>query len=343
LGAGDLACAQCGWLVHSHELTSLGQDALAIESRDPRVAVELWRRCLALLPQDSTQAAQLRDRVAVLSGQRIDADWQGQETLQPGPVDVEAPPRDDPWPLAFAKTTGSMALCVVVYYLMFHSMIFAVGFVLLILVHEMGHVIAMRRWGLHASPPIFIPFLGALINLREPPPNAKVEAIVGIGGPLLGTVGAIACYLIALQFKVPDADGKLAFTNTGALLLQLSTFGFMLNLFNMLPVPPLDGGRITAAVSPWIWMPGVFLLLGIIARDYVNYGHVNPIMVMVLIFALPRLWGTLKGRDRDTPYYQISRRASFTIATLYVTLGVTLLFMYFITRFQVNALVWSLR
>src|SRR5205085_372286 len=103
--------------------------------------------------------------------------------------------------------------------------------VVLILVHELGHVAAMRHYGLSASPPIFIPFMGALINLRQPPQDAKVEAVVGIGGPIAGTVGALACY--ALYLGLPDGSARM-------LTHQLAFVGFALNLFNLLPVPPLD-------------------------------------------------------------------------------------------------------
>src|SRR5690606_18410634 len=81
-----------------------------------------------------------------------------------------------------------------------HSMLLGTGFLVLILIHEFGHVLAMKHYRLSASPPIFIPFLGALINLRQQPPDAKVEAIVGIGGPALGTVGAAACFALAIGF-----------------------------------------------------------------------------------------------------------------------------------------------
>src|SRR6185295_360085 len=105
--------------------------------------------------------------------------------------------------------------------------------------------------------------LGALINLREPPKNALQEAVVGIAGPLVGTVGAAIAYVV--------------YVRTGSeLWFELAAWGFMLNLFNMLPVPPLDGGRITAAVTPWIWLPGLLGAVALGARDFLH-GHFNPI------------------------------------------------------------------
>jgi len=338
LQASERVCPQCGLLVHVRELDALGKRALQTEAQDPAGAIEIWQQCLPLLPPDSAQARMVQDRIAAISGHLARFGWHppvGPGVLQTDPARVEPVPRDDPWLLAVSKTVGSMIVSIVLYQLLFKNWLFSIGFVLLILVHEMGHVIAMRRWGLRASPPIFIPFLGALINLREPPPNAKVEAIVGIGGPLLGTVGAMACYLTAHWYL--DQGNPV-----GPVLLQLAYFGFLLNLFNMIPVPPLDGGRITAAVSPWIWMPGVLILLGIMVQDYMSYGRINPIMILVLVFALPRLWDTLKNRDRESPYYQISHRASFAIGTLYASLGVVLLMMYYITKNENNAMMWSI-
>ena len=114
----------------------------------------------------------------------------------------------------------------------------------LLLVHEMGHVIALRREGIKASAPMFIPFLGAVISARSLGDNALAEARVGLAGPILGSLGAAACILI-WQITGNDYWRALAFT------------GFFLNLFNLLPVVPLDGGRAMAAMAPWMWFVGL--------------------------------------------------------------------------------------
>ena len=225
LQASERVCPQCGLLVHVRELDALGKRALQTEAQDPAGAIEIWQQCLPLLPPDSAQARMVQDRIAAISGHLARYGWHppvGPGVLQTDPARVEPVPRDDPWLLAVSKTVGSMIVSIVLYQLLFKNWLFSIGFVLLILVHEMGHVIAMRRWGLRASPPIFIPFLGALINLREPPPNAKVEAIVGIGGPLLGTVGAMACYLTAHWYL--DQGNPV-----GPVLLQLAWCQLHLN------------------------------------------------------------------------------------------------------------------
>jgi Zn-dependent protease len=121
---------------------------------------------------------------------------------------------------------------------------FAVGFVLLIFVHEMGHVWASKRKGLPVSAPIFIPFLGAMINMKRHPRDAATEAYVAIGGPLLGTIGAAVVFAAAYVWD-------------SGLLYSLAYTGFFLNLINLLPIHPLDGGRIATAVSRWLWLVGL--------------------------------------------------------------------------------------
>lgn len=128
---------------------------------------------------------------------------------------------------------------------------FAVGFVLLLLVHELGHVIAAKRIGLPVSAPLFIPFVGALISMKKQPLDAKTEAYVAFGGPILGTLGATAVFIAAYYMDSP-------------LLYSLAYIGFFLNLINLLPIHPLDGGRIATAVSRWLWLVGLVGGLAII-------------------------------------------------------------------------------
>jgi len=120
---------------------------------------------------------------------------------------------------------------------------FAVGFVALILVHELGHVWVARRKGLPVSLPFFIPFLGALVMLRRHPKNAATEAAIALGGPVAGSLAALLIYGIGAW--------------TGAeMWYALAYVGFFLNLINLLPFHMLDGGRIAAAVSRWLWLVG---------------------------------------------------------------------------------------
>ena len=136
-------------------------------------------------------------------------------------------------------TSASMFVSVAAYSLIW-GWKFAVGFVLLLFVHEMGHVLQLRREGIKASAPMFIPFLGAVIWAKSLGQNALAEARVGLAGPVLGSLGAAALIPVA------SATGNDLFT-------ALAFTGFLLNLFNLLPVVPLDGGRAMAALSPWMW------------------------------------------------------------------------------------------
>jgi Zn-dependent protease len=310
---GQLACNRCGALVYSDRLNQISQHAMQLERTDPSIAAAVWRQALDLLPADAQQAQFVRERVHRLEG---------------GVPQAPAAPRNDTWGVALLKTGGSMLVSIVIYSLLFSQtrgftfgLLFATGFVLLILVHEMGHSLAMRYYRLSASPPIFIPFMGALINLRQQPRNAWEEAVVGIGGPALGTLGAIVCHAL--------------FVFTGnPLLLLLAWFGYMLNLFNLLPVPPLDGGRITAAVSPWIWMPGLLGLVWMIFYQWRTTGSPSFILILLLLFAWPRIVATLQRRRRGeaNPYYDIGRRAKWTMGACYFGLAVTLIVLFVVSR-----------
>ena len=125
---------------------------------------------------------------------------------------------------------------------------FAVGFVLLLLVHELGHVIQLRREGIKAGAPMFVPFLGAVVAMKEMPKDAAAEARVGLAGPVLGSAASL------LPLAIHALGGS-------DLFLALAYVGFLLNLFNLLPVLPLDGGRAMAALSPTLWFVGYALLV----------------------------------------------------------------------------------
>src|SRR5260221_3299863 len=159
-----------------------------------------------------------------------------------------------------------------------------VGFVLLISVHEGGHLIAARRIGLKVGEPVFIPFMGAFIALKEAPRNAWIEAQVGIGGPLLGAAGAAACYGIYMATGNP-------------LFRALAYTGFFLNLFNLAPIGFLDGGRIVTALSPWLWLVGT-VIIGLLM--FVQF---NPILLLILLMSLPRLFSLFRGKSAEERRY----------------------------------------
>ncbi|HEX4009119.1 MAG TPA: site-2 protease family protein [Solirubrobacteraceae bacterium] len=201
-------------------------------------------------------------------------------------------------------TAGSMAVSIAAYASIW-GFSFAIGFVILLLVHEMGHVIALRREGIKASAPMFIPFLGALISARSLGDDALAEARVGLAGPILGSIGSALC-LVIWQVTGHDYWRALAYT------------GLFLNLFNLLPVVPLDGGRAMAAMSPWMWFLG---LGGIVA---LAFAFPNPIIILIAILAAYetyRRWEHRRagGLEQQT-YYRVSPRARLLVGVVYLGL-----------------------
>jgi Zn-dependent protease len=171
---------------------------------------------------------------------------------------------------------GSMLVSIAVYAQLF-GWKYAVGFVLLLLCHEMGHYIAAKQRGLDVGLPTFIPFVGAWINLKNQGLNAETTAFVGLAGPLLGSTSAFVVYLVALYY---DSHW----------LLAIAYAGFVLNLFNLIPVAPLDGGHIVAVITPKIWIIGVPLLVALYAW------RPNPLLIIVMILALPNAWAAIRGK-----------------------------------------------
>jgi Zn-dependent protease len=205
-------------------------------------------------------------------------------------------------------TSASMLVSVAAYSLIW-GWKFAIGFVLLIFVHEMGHVLQLRREGIKASAPMFIPFFGAVIWAKSLGDNALAEARVGLAGPILGTLGS------ATLIPVAEATGNDLFT-------ALAFTGFLLNLFNLLPVVPLDGGRAMAALSPWMWIVGFAALLAI------TIAFPNPILILVVLLGGLETWR--RWRSRKSPaaqeYYKVSPRDRLLVAATYIGLIALLAF-----------------
>lgn len=185
----------------------------------------------------------------------------------------------------FFGTLLSMIITIGLYASMF-GWRYGIGFVLLIFIHEMGHYLTAKKIGLNVSAPIFIPFVGAFIAMKEQPHNAVIEAKVGLGGPVLGSLAALFCLVMGLNFH----DG---------LSMALAYSGFLINIFNLIPVSPLDGGRIVAAISPKLWFIGIPVLA--ITAFY----FFNPIIILLLIlggYQAYRQWTSTDQTYYDTPY-----------------------------------------
>ncbi len=196
------------------------------------------------------------------------------------------------------KTGGTMLLSVWVY-AMAWGWWFALGFVLLIFVHECGHLIVARRFGLKVGAPVFIPFMGALIALKDAPRNAWMEACVGMGGPLFGALGAATCYALY------PLTGRPFF-------VALAYTGCFLNLFNLAPLGFLDGGRIVTALSPWLW------IVGLAITGAMAFVHPTFLLILILIISLPRLFSLFRARtDAEKRYFEVTPAQRWTMAVLY--------------------------
>jgi Zn-dependent protease len=206
--------------------------------------------------------------------------------------------------LKLFTTAGTMLVSIAAYTFVF-GFPFATGFVLLLLVHEMGHVIQLRREGIKASAPMFIPFLGAVISARSLGDNALAEARVGLAGPILGSIGSAACILV-WHATGADVWRALAFT------------GFFLNLFNLLPVTPLDGGRAMAAMAPWMWFAGFAAMIALALV------FPNPILFVIIVFAgfdLHRRWRARKTNSPEQQaYYRVAPIDRVLVAAVYLSL-----------------------
>ncbi|CAA9519001.1 MAG: Membrane metalloprotease [uncultured Solirubrobacteraceae bacterium] len=211
--------------------------------------------------------------------------------------------------LKLFTTSASMLLSVGAYALIW-GFPFAVGFVALLFVHEMGHYIQLRREGVKPSGMLFIPFLGAVIGAKSLGGSAIAEARVGLAGPVLGSLAAAALIPVAAV--------------TGNEMFQALAFtGFFLNLFNLLPVVPLDGGRAMAAMAPWMWFLGIGLLVAL------AFAFPNPILLLILLFGVLetyRRWKTRRsGEEGNAAYYEVRPAHRLAVAGVYLGLIALLL------------------
>jgi len=150
-----------------------------------------------------------------------------------------------------------------------------VAIIYLIFIHEMGHVIAAKRKGIRTSPAIFIPFVGAMIAMKEQPRDAATEAYLAYGGPLAGLISFLPAF-------------PLYWWTGDPFWILLIYVGAMLNLFNLLPVSPLDGGRIVSVLSTKIW------LFGLIGLGVFVYFSPGPMLFLILLFGLLTWWTRLR-------------------------------------------------
>jgi Zn-dependent protease len=207
--------------------------------------------------------------------------------------------------LAIAKfsfvTTALTGIISVGAYALLWGWRFAVLFVLLLFVHELGHALWLRKEGIPAGAPVFIPFLGALISMKGMPRDAYIEAKVGLAGPVLGTFGAAVVLGLG---ELQDSD----------LLRAAGSTGFLLNLFNLLPIVPLDGGRAMAAIHPSLWIAGIAGLAALLIVEP------NAILILILLLGGREAWVRWRSRNdaESASYYTVAASRRVLIAVVYI-------------------------
>jgi Zn-dependent protease len=210
---------------------------------------------------------------------------------------------------------GSMLVSLAVYAQWF-GWRYAAGFVVLLLCHEMGHYIAAKQRGLDVGLPTFIPFVGAWISLKTQQLQPETQAFVGMAGPLLGSVAAFIVYLVALQYQQPW-------------LLAIAYAGFLLNLFNLIPVVPLDGGHIVAVISPRLWIIGIPLLVAL------YLWRPSPLLIIVAIVAAPKVWAAVRGKLPVHPELELTGNV---LKVRYAAEYLGLVFFLTLMAFEVHSL-----
>ena len=217
--------------------------------------------------------------------------------------------------LKFSKLFGTVAMMLISIgaYAIVFGWRYAVGIVAMLLLHEMGHYIAARQRGLRVGLPMFIPFMFAWVKLEDVPHDAETDAYIALAGPMLGTVAAIGAYFLAREYEYGTHW-----------LMAVAYAGFFINLINMIPLPPLDGGRITAVLSPRIWLLGV-PIIGVLL-----WLHFSMILLLVAILAFPHVITAFhfdKNHPANQQYFAVSPRVRWEYGLLYVGLTAFLAYM----------------
>lgn len=218
---------------------------------------------------------------------------------------------------------GFTALISVAFYSLIFGWAFAFGFVGLIFVHEMGHVIAVKAKGLPVKGMLFIPFFGAAVAWSNSK-NVKDEAEVAIAGPLAGAIGSSVCLGIAALFHLQET-----------MWVPLAYIGFFLNLLNLAPVWPLDGGRVFDAINRRVWIVGFVGLLGLQIWSWLQ-GDPSLWLLFLLILAGSRLL-THKQTPENAAYYKIPTSSRIALTVLYFALVIVLFLGMTVARSYIPA------
>jgi Zn-dependent protease len=213
------------------------------------------------------------------------------------------------------KTSLSLFLMIWVYSLLF-GWPFAIGIAFLILMHEMGHVVAAKLLGMPVSLPMFIPMFGAYTTLKQNPPDAWTGGLFASGGPIAGAILGWICLLLGLQYHA-------------TFLVAIASVNFVFNLFNMIPVPPFDGGGMCGAISRWFWLVGL-VLLGLALIYFHSLFMSIFIIVIVFFMTLPRIQQTflMPPSEEEELYYSTHISNRLAMAVIYLGVFAALLLGY---------------
>ena|SRR5438105_2363175 len=219
--------------------------------------------------------------------------------------------------MQFAVAGATLLVTVLAYAAKFRLGL-VIGFVLITLIHEIGHAVVIRAKGLHAGFMVFIPFIGGAVTLKDQPRSAYDDAQIGLAGPIAGTFAS----LVSLQI----------FKWTGnPLYLLIALTGFILNLINLLPIGMLDGGRISAAVTKWMWVIGGAIL------TYKAIKQPNALLILILILAMFQVYASIV-REKEGKFYDLTGAQRAGIGVAYFSLVIFLGHQTFVTLERVEAL-----
>jgi Zn-dependent protease len=204
----------------------------------------------------------------------------------------------------YAVAGGSFVVTIVAYTTKFPFAV-VLGFVVITLIHEVGHAIAIRAKGLRAGYMVFIPFIGGAVSLKDQARSVYDDAMIGLAGPAAGTAASLICLQI---YKWTDDP----------LWLLIACLGFGLNLINLVPIGMLDGGRISAAISKWMWVLGG----GVVVYKVVQ--QPNPLIILIAVLAVFQVYASLNREKSDPHYFEITGAQRAAIAVLYFALVIFL-------------------
>jgi Zn-dependent protease len=206
--------------------------------------------------------------------------------------------------MQYAVAGGSFAVTIAAYTTKWPLAV-VVGFVVITLIHEIGHAVAIRAKGLRTGFMVFIPFIGGAVTLKDQPRSAYDDALIGLAGPFAGTIASLWCLQIYKWLHDP-------------LWLLIAFLGFALQLINLLPIGMLDGGRISAAITKWMWVFGGGALV------YKVWDQPNPLTILILVLAAFQVYASIVREATDAKFYEVSGTQRAAIAILYFSLVIFL-------------------